>query len=234
MSYQGYDISASREIIPRVKSLLTTFRAHGFPIYHTREGHRPDLSTLSSRELTRSKNNESGLGIGDHGPLGRLLIRGEQGHDIIPELYPVPGENVIDKPGRSAFQHTEFRLMLNIKGIKNLVICGVTTDVCVHSTMREANDNGFDCLLVEDAAAASEPNLHTSAVESVKAEGGIFGAVSTTQKIIAALEIKQDGEAKASAGKLGNSAAFLPGHLKFIDPLTLTPDFSYETPIPTK
>jgi nicotinamidase-related amidase len=208
MSFQGYDISAAREIVPRLHNILTTFRAHGFPIYHTREGHRPDLSTLSSRELTRSKNNLSGKGIGDYGPLGRLLIRGQAGHDIIPELYPLLGENIIDKPGRSAFQHTEFGLMLKIKGIKNLIICGVTTDVCVHSTMREANDNGFDCLLVEDGTAASEPHLHAGAVESVKAEGGIFGAVSTTDKILAALEVKKEEKAHSD--------------IKFVDPLTLS------------
>ncbi|KUJ19224.1 isochorismatase family protein [Mollisia scopiformis] len=187
--HQGYDITPVQSIIPTLQGLLTAFRSHGFPIYHTREGHRPNLSTLSSRELLRSKNNPSGLGIGDVGPLGRLLVRGEPGHDIIPELYPIDGENVIDKPGRSAFQHTEFKLMLNIKGIKNLVLCGVTTDVCVHSTMREANDNGFDCLLVENATAASEQHLHDGAVASVKAEGGIFGAVTTVDKIMLALGV---------------------------------------------
>jgi len=155
MEYQQYDITPARAIIPKILSILTAFRAHDFPIYHTREGHRPDLSTLSSRELSRSRNNASGLGIGDKGPLGRLLIRGEKGHEIVDELTPLPGENVVDKPGRSAFQHTDLRLMLNIKGIKNLVVCGVTTDVCVHSTIREANDNGFDCVLIEDASAAS-------------------------------------------------------------------------------
>jgi nicotinamidase-related amidase len=136
-AHQGYDISQALEIIPRLKHLLETFRKLGFTIYHTREGHRSDLSTLSSREKRRSKINESGLGIGDKGPLGRLLVRGEVGHDIIDELTPLLNEQIIDKPGRSAFQHTDFGLMLNIKGIKNLVICGVTTDVCVHSTMRE-------------------------------------------------------------------------------------------------
>ena len=120
------------------------------------------------------------------------MIRGEAGHDIIPELYPRSNENIIDKPGRSAFQHTEFKLMLNIKGIKNLVLCGVTTDVCVTSTMRDANDNNFDCVLVEDATAASETELHKAAVEMVKTEGGIFGAVSSTEKILAALEEKKD------------------------------------------
>lgn len=185
--HQGYDITPVRSVIPTIQTLLSAFRTHGFPIYHTREGHRPDLSTLSSRELLRSRNNSSGLGIGDLGPLGRLLVRGEPGHDIIPELYPLSHENVIDKPGRSAFQHTDFGLILKLKGIRNLIICGVTTDVCVSSTMREANDNGFDCLLVEDATAASEKVLHQGAVESIKAEGGIFGAVTTADKILLAL-----------------------------------------------
>jgi nicotinamidase-related amidase len=190
-------------MIPRLQSLLAAFREKRFPIYHTREGHRPDLSTLSSRELYRSKNNSSGLGIGDTGPLGRLLVRGEAGHDIIPELYPLSHENVIDKPGRSAFQHTDFTLMLNIKGIRNLVICGVTTDVCVTSTMRDANDNGFDCLLVEDATAASEEELHKAAVKMVKTEGGIFGAVSSTEKILAALGgMKEEVNGSATSSKL--------------------------------
>lgn len=192
MEYQQYDITPARNIIPRIQALLSAFRSHGFPVYHTREGHRPDLSTLSSRELRRSRNNASGLGIGDAGPLGRLLIRGEKGHEIVDELYPIAGENVIDKPGRSAFQHTEFRLMLNIRGIKNLVICGVTTDVCVHSTLREANDNGFDCVLVEDCAAASTRPLHEFAVESIKEEGGIFGAVTTSDKILRAMSVVRD------------------------------------------
>ncbi|KAM3067092.1 hypothetical protein ACMFMG_011764 [Clarireedia jacksonii] len=171
------------DIIPNVTKLLNSCRTAGFPIYHTREGHRPDLSTLSSRERFRSKNNASTLGIGDPGPLGRLLIRGEKGHEIIDELAPLGNEQIIDKPGRSAFQHTEFRLMLNIRGIKNLIICGVTTDVCVTSTMREANDNNFDCVLVEDACAAGVGTLHSAAVESITEEGGIFGAVTTVAKI---------------------------------------------------
>ncbi|RDW65594.1 hypothetical protein BP5796_10286 [Coleophoma crateriformis] len=190
MGYQGYDISASREIIPRLQNLLAVFREKGFTIYHTREGHRPDLSTLSSREAARSRNNASGLGIGDPGPLGRLLIRGEAGHDIIPELTPLENENIIDKPGRSAFQHTDFKLLLSVKGIKNLILCGVTTDVCVASTMREANDNNFDCVVVEDATAAAEPELHKGAIEMVKSEGGIFGAVTSTEKILAALGVR--------------------------------------------
>lgn len=151
-------------------------------------GHRPDLSTLSSRERYRSKNNASGLGIGSSGPLGRLLVRGEPGHDIVPELYPLEGEPVIDKPGRGAFAHTDFELLLRVKGIKNLVIAGVTTDVCISSTMREANDRGFDCLLLEDGTAASEPNLHIGACESIKMEGGIFGATAKLDDVIEAVE----------------------------------------------
>lgn len=130
----------------------------------------------------------NGRGIGDQGPLGRLLVRGEVGHQIVDELTPWPNEPVIDKPGRSAFQHTEFRLMLDIKGIKNLIICGVTTDVCVTSTMREANDNNFDCVLVHDACAAGDFRNHASAVDSIKTEGGIFGSVTTVKNVLDKLE----------------------------------------------
>ena len=170
-------------------------------------GHRPDLSTLSTRELVRSRNNASGLGIGDPGPLGRLLVRGEGGHDTIPEVYPLPSEPVIEKPGRGAFAHTDFELLLRLKGtsrlgqqqcgvsnvddmsgIKNLIIAGVTTDVCVHTTMREANDRGFDCLLVEDGCAASEKLLHDAAVEMIKTEGGIFGATTQVSHILNSLK----------------------------------------------
>ncbi|PQE08358.1 isochorismatase family protein [Rutstroemia sp. NJR-2017a WRK4] len=184
LARQGIDNQPILDIVPKVQELLNSCREAGFPVYHTREGHRPDLSTLSSREKFRSKNNASTLGIGDRGPLGRLLIRGEKGHEIIDELAPLENEQIIDKPGRSAFQHTEFRLMLSIRGIKNLMICGVTTDVCVTSTMREANDNNFDCVLVEDACAAGVGSLHTAAVESITEEGGIFGAVTTVEKIL--------------------------------------------------
>lgn len=151
-------------------------------------GHRPDLSTLSSRETYRSRNNASGLGIGSPGPLGRLLIRGEVGHDSIDELYPIPGEPVIDKPGKGAFSYTDFELLLRNKGVKNLVLTGVTTDVCISTTMREANDRGFDCVVMEDASAASDPSLHISTLESVKMEGGIFGAVAKTEDLVHAVE----------------------------------------------
>ncbi|KAN0082298.1 putative isochorismatase family hydrolase [Elaphomyces granulatus] len=188
MEYQGYDISPARAIIPKIQRLLHTFRGAGFPVYHTREGHRPDLSTLPSREAYRSRNNNTGLGIGSQGPLGRLLIRGEPGHDTVDDLYPLPGEPVIDKPGRGAFTYTDFELLLRNKGIKNLVFVGVTTDVCVSTTMREANDRGFDCVLLEDGTAASDPSLHISTCESIKMEGGIFGAVAKLEDVVQAVE----------------------------------------------
>ncbi|EON65599.1 hypothetical protein W97_04837 [Coniosporium apollinis CBS 100218] len=188
LTSQGYSITATRSIIPCLQRLLIAFRASGYQIYHTREGHRRDLSTLSPREAFRSRNNASGLGIGDPGPLGRLLIRGEEGHDTIPELYPLPGEPVIDKPGRGAFAHTDFELLLRVRGIRNLVVCGVTTDVCVSSTMREANDRGFDCLLLEDGCAAAEEELHEATVRGVQMEGGIFGAVGRVDDVIEMLK----------------------------------------------
>ncbi|EMC93873.1 hypothetical protein BAUCODRAFT_93788 [Baudoinia panamericana UAMH 10762] len=189
LSRQGYDVSLTRAIIPNLQHLLQRFRIANFPVYHTREGHRPDLSDLPARELYRSRNNPSGLGIGDQGPLGRLLVRGEPGHDIIPELYPLEGEPVIDKPGKGAFNHTDFDLLLRVRGIRNLILCGVTTDVCVHTTMREANDRGYDCLLIEDCCAASEQPLHDAAVEMVKTEGGIFGATATLHDVLLAIDL---------------------------------------------
>lgn len=188
MAYQGYDISPAKNVIPVIKSLLVKFRESGYPIYFTREGHRPDLSTLSTREHYRSRNNAAHLGIGDQGPLGRLLIRGESGHHIVEELRPLENEPIIDKPGRGAFAHTEFGLMLSIKGIKNLIICGVTTDVCVTSTLREANDRRFDCILISDACAAGEVALHDAAVQTIKEEGGIFGTVTSSEELLRALE----------------------------------------------
>lgn len=185
LSQQGYDIARTRAIIPNIRKLLQAARNAGFAVYHTREGHRPDLSDLSSRELFRSSNNPSGLGIGDKGPLGRLLIRGEAGHEIVPELHPEKGEPVIDKPGKGAFTYTDFELILRInKGVQNLILSGVTTDVCVHTTMREANDRDFDCLLVEDCCAASEERLHRAAVDMVATEGGIFGATTVLVNVL--------------------------------------------------
>jgi nicotinamidase-related amidase len=206
MEYQGYDISPARALIPKLQRLLHAFRTAGFPVYHTREGrllvyghyatetlmtgvgHRPDLSTVPSRETYRAQNNASGLGIGSPGPLGRLLIRGELGHDTVDELYPIQGEPVIDKPGRGAFAHTDFELLLRNKGIKNLVLAGITTDINVSTTMREANDRGFDCVLLEDGCAAREPSLHVTTCESVKMDGGALGAVTKVDDVVHAVE----------------------------------------------
>lgn len=181
---QGYE--PLRGIIEPVQKLMACFRESGFPIYLTREGHRPDLSTLSSRELHRSRL-RTGKGIGDAGKLGRFLVRGEAGHGIIPECQPHPSDLIIDKPGRSAFAHTDLELLLRLRGAKNLVIVGVTTDVCVHSTMREANDRGFDVMVVEDATQAGTEELHVAAIASVKEEGGIFGCVGTMSDILTAM-----------------------------------------------
>jgi nicotinamidase-related amidase len=187
-------------------------------------GHRPDLSTLSSREKYRSYNNSTGFGIGSQGPLGRLLIRGEAGHDIVDELYPLPDEPIIDKPGRGAFAHTDFDLLLRNKGIKNLVIAGVTTDVCVSTTMREANDRAYDCLLVEDGAAASESHLHYSTCESVKMEGGIFGVTGKLDNIIDALEAFKNANSKASTSiKTNQTRAHTPTPSAMTAPPMTTP-----------
>ncbi|KAL8828830.1 MAG: hypothetical protein Q9191_002366 [Dirinaria sp. TL-2023a] len=153
-----------------------------------RDCHRPDLSTLGSREAFRSQNNTSGLGIGYPGPLGRFMIRGEEGHDIIPELYPVPGEPIVDKPGRSAFAHTDFALLLKNKGIQNLVVAGFSTDTSVNSTIREATDRGFDCLLVEDGSVAKDARLHKAACESIALGGGTFGATGKLHHVAGQLE----------------------------------------------
>lgn len=188
MAYQGYDVTPAMALIPKIRRLLDAFRAAGFPVYHTREGHRPDLSTLSTRENFRSHNNPTATGIGSTGPLGRFLIRGEPGNDIVPDLYPLDGEPVIDKPGRGAFAHTDFELLLRNKGIKNLVVVGMTTDGAVASTLREGCDKGFDCLLLEDGAVALDHTLHIGACNSVKMEGGLLGATSRIDDLVHAVD----------------------------------------------
>lgn len=202
-----------------MKQLLEVFRKYpDYHVYFTREGHRPTLSTLSDREKYRSSNNSLRLGIGDHTPLGRALIRGEPGHEVVPELYPLEHEEIIDKPGRGAFAHTELELMLRNEGIKNLILAGVTTDVCVSTTMREANDRGFDCLLAEDACSAATPSGHSATIESIKAEGGIFGAVSRVNEIVQAIEgIMVKYEKRMERPSTGNETPITPtppiGHL---------------------
>ena len=181
LSSQGYSLSRFESLIPRIASLLSTFRRAGFPVVHTREGHDSSLATVSSREAHRSRVN--GAEIGSQGPLGRLLIRGEEGHEIIEELRPAKGELVIDKPGRGAFAHTELDMMLRAKGVKNLVVCGVTADACVSSTVREASDRGFDVLVVEDGVESVSEELKNWSLESVRVEGGLFGVTGCCKEV---------------------------------------------------
>jgi nicotinamidase-related amidase len=182
------DITPLRKPLPNIQRLLGLFRRLEFPIYHTREGHRGDLSTLPPREYWRSRNNPNGIGIGDEGPLGRLLIRGSKGWEIIPELTPLDNEPIVDKPTKGAFTYTDFDLLLRNKAIRNLILCGVCTDICVHTTMREAADRGYDCLLVSDACGATVDAFHVASIGMTHTEGGIFGATCDTQDVINVLE----------------------------------------------
>lgn len=171
----GLDVTRLRAPIPAIQALLAGARARGLLVLHTREGHRSDLSDLPP--LKRQRAEAAGAPIGSQGPLGKLLVRGEYGHDLIDELQPLPGEPVIDKPGYSAFASTDLDLLLRNRGITELIVTGVTTEVCVSSTLRSAVDLGYHCILVSDACASADPELHAAALAMVGVEGGVFGRV---------------------------------------------------------
>jgi biuret amidohydrolase len=180
----GNDVSLLRRAIAPTQRVLAAARAAGMLVIHTREGHRPDLSDLPPAKKARGRLK---TGIGDPGPMGRVLVRGEPGHDIIAELKPIAGEPVVDKPGKGAFHATDLDAILRNRGIAQLIVCGVTTEVCVNTTVREANDRGYECLVLEDCVASYFPEFHEMGLRMIKAQGGIFGWVGRSAPLIEAL-----------------------------------------------
>jgi nicotinamidase-related amidase len=177
----GNDVSKTNVIIPTVQKMLEKAREKEMFIIHTREGHRPDLSDVPPSKQRRGGN------IGEVGPMGRILVRGEYGHDIVDELQPKAGEVVLDKPGKGAFYQTDLESILKNKGIESLIVAGVTTHVCVQTTIREANDRGFECLMLEDACAAFDPKDHEDSIRMINQQGGIFGWTAPTENVLRVL-----------------------------------------------
>jgi nicotinamidase-related amidase len=179
----GNDVSHLRGTIAPAMAVLDAARRAGMLVLHTREGHRPDLADCPPAKLTRG----GATFIGTPGPMGRILVRGEAGHEIIPELAPVDGEPVIDKPGKGAFFATDLDTILRSRGIRSLIVCGVTTEVCVNTTVREANDRGFECVVLSDCVGSYFPEFHDAALRMITAQGAIVGWVATSTSAIAAL-----------------------------------------------
>jgi len=184
----GNDVSRLAAAVAPCRAVLDAARRVGLLVIHTREGHRPDLSDAPAAKVERGS---PSMRIGEPGPMGRILIRGEPGHDFVKELYPIEGEPVIDKPGKGAFYQTDLELMLRNRRIENLLVCGVTTEVCVNTSVREANDRGYRCLVLADCCASYFPEFHAMGLEMIKAQGGIFGWVSSSHHLLVALAAKE-------------------------------------------
>jgi len=180
----GNDVSRLNAAVGPCAQVLAAARSAGLLVIHTREGHRPDLTDAPALKVERG---DPAMRIGAPGPMGRILVRGEPGHDIIPKLYPIAGEPVIDKPGKGAFYQTDLELMLRNRAIDTLLVAGVTTEVCVNTTVREANDRGFRCIVLSDCCASYFPEFHDMGLKMIKAQGGIFGSVSASAPVIAVL-----------------------------------------------
>jgi nicotinamidase-related amidase len=183
----GNDLAQLTRVVAPCRTLLDGARAHGLLVVHTREGHRPDLSDAPPAKIARGA---PSMRIGDRGPMGRILVRGEPGHELIPELHPLPGEPVIDKPGKGAFYATDLHPILIHRGIDTLIVCGVTTEVCVHTTVREGNDRGFRCIVPRDCCGSYFPEFHEVGLRMIAAQGGIFGWVSDSASILRALQFQ--------------------------------------------